>query len=420
MQAVLLAAGKSSRFYPYNQTFEHKSLVPLMGKTILEHTIDALRANDITDIILVVGENSGIPEMFGNGERLGVSLTYRKHVGAQGMGAALLDAKDVIRGEFFLLNANHIDFGTFAKDMYAKYQEGKAVLLGCEERNSSAFGYMTIDGDKVTDIVEKPHVITTDMLRVIGMYLLPQTFLQTLEKTPLSHYHFEEALQTFAKTEEVLFVRTENHPLSLKYVTDLFAMKDYLLGGIAEQSISKEAHIAESAEIIGNVVIEEGAKILEGVCIKGPAYIGRNVTVGNRAILRNGVMVEEGAVIGSQLEVKNTLIMPRTTTHSGFIGDSLIGQDTKIAANVVTANARLDRQPVAITVKEERILTGLRHVGAIIGSNANLGIRVSTMPGIIIGNNVVIGPSTTVMKDVADKRKYYTKFQEVVEEIYEK
>lgn len=413
MQAVILAAGKSSRFYPYNQTFEHKSLISIMGKTILEHTIESVKSCGIEDIIIVTGKESKIPELLGNGEKLGVRISYKEHEGAKGMGAALLEAKDLLHDNFFLLNAYHLDFADFAREMQ---NLASVVILGRKEAGSPAFGYVKTEGERVVQIIEKPNSVSFDMLRIIGIYFLSPAFLDTLSKTPLSHYHFEEALDAYAKENVVRFVETDKPSLTLKYTTDLFAAKDYLLGKIKGQQISPKASIASDAVITGDVVIEDDATIMEGVCIKGPAYIGKGATIGNRSILRNGVDVEKSVVIGSQMEMKNVLVMDGATTHAGFIGDSIIGEKTKIAAGIVTANARLDRQPVAITIKGEKISTGLRHIGVIIGSNANLGIRISTMPGVIIGNDVIVGPSTTVMKDIPDNTKYFTKFQEVVEQ----
>lgn len=417
MQAVILAAGKSSRFYPYNQTFEHKSLIPLMGKTILEHTITSLKKSQITNIIIVVEKESTIPNLLGDGKHLGVSISYCFHEGAKGMGAALLEAKDLLHENFFLLNAYHADFEDFAQEMIDKNQEGTAVLLGRKETGSPAFGYFSIDKNYVTGIIEKPKSITSEMLRIIGIYLLPPVFLNTLSTTPLSHYHFEEALNTCAKENKVSYVSTDKPSLTLKYVTDLFTFKDYLLGKIKGQNISSKAKVSEDVVITGNVIIEDDVTIMEGVCIKGPTYIGKGTTIGNRAIIRNGVITEENCVIGSQLELKNSIVMDGTTTHSGFIGDSLIGRNTKIAAGVVTANARLDRQSVKLEIKGEKVDTGIRHLGAIIGSDCNLGIRISTMPGVIVGNNVIVGPSTTIMKNIPENTKYYTKFEEVIEEI---
>jgi len=65
-------------------------------------------------------------------------------------------------------------------------------------------------------------------------------------------------------------------------------------------------------------------------------------------------------------------------------------------------------------VKREKIPTRHRYLGAFIGDGVDIGIKVSAMPGVIIGGNVTVGPSTVVMKNIPDNIKYYTKFHEVV------
>ena len=49
-----------------------------------------------------------------------------------------------------------------------------------------------------------------------------------------------------------------------------------------------------------------------------------------------------------------------------------------------------------------------------VGGGTRIGIKSSTMPGTIIGRNAVVGSETTVMNNINDNTKYYTKFQEVV------
>jgi acetyltransferase-like isoleucine patch superfamily enzyme len=71
---------------------------------------------------------------------------------------------------------------------------------------------------------------------------------------------------------------------------------------------------------------------------------------------------------------------------------------------------------VKATVKEKEVDTGLSFLGATIGDKAKIGIHVSTMPGVIIGSDAVIGPDTQVAKNVPPKVKYYTKFKEIIEE----
>lgn len=415
MQAVILAAGKSSRFEPFT-SLPHKSMVKILGKTILEHTLLSLKKSNVDDVILVVGDNDAIQKEIGDGERLGLKITYVMHIGAQGMGAALLDAKEYLQEKFFLLNAYHMDVEKFSEGMIeVSRSDETVVLLGKKPQDSQQFGMMEINGETVTGVVEKPEKVLDNQLQIIGMYLLTKKFVEVLESTPLEHYHFEKALDMYAKNGNVKFVRTNEATLSLKYAWDLLQVKNYLLSSLTAY-ISPTAKVSEHAVITGNVYIDDEAEVMDGAVIKGPAYIGKKALVGTDAILRNGVDVEAGAVVGARMELKNCLMGESATTHSGFLGDSIVGTNVKIAAYVCSANARLDRQPVMSMVKGEKVSSGLKHLGVIVGENANIGIRVSTMPGNIIGEGAIIGPSTTVMKNIAPHTKYYTRFAEVIED----
>ncbi len=415
MQVVILAAGRSSRFIPFT-SLVHKSMVKVMGKTILEHTLTSISKTGIREVILVVGENSSIPKVIGTGESFGLTIRYVIHIGAKGMGAALLEAQEYLHEKFFLLNAYHIDFDKFFDALCAQQQtDSTVVLLGKKPQSSIQFGVMEINGEKVTDVKEKPAKILDHQLQIIGIYLLNKNFLSVLSATPPDHYHFEKALDMYAKRNLVRFVKTSIATVSLKYAWDLLEIKNYLLRTM-ESYTSAHAKISPHSVITGNVFIEDDATIMEGAVIKGPVYVGKKAVIGNYAVVRGSVAIEENAIVGARMEIKNSLLMDGVTTHSGFLGDSIIGARTKIAAYVCTANARLDRNPVTTLVKEEKVSSGLTHLGTIIGKDANIGIRVSTMPGVIIGENSIIGPSTTVMKNIGDNTKYYTRFQEVIEE----
>ncbi len=414
MQAVLLAAGKSSRFYPYNQHLEHKSLVVVMGKTLLEHTLDNLKKSSIDKVIIVVGKNSTIPQLLSNWKDIAITFVVQPE--PLGMGDALLHAKKHLEKKFFVLGSYHVDILDFAKEMSALQSKENAVVLVKKDDILDRYGNVTLEKERVIDIVEKPDKAQRTMHRIAAIYLLPKQFIRVLEETPQEEYQFEKALRVFSKNNYVQALVTQKPTVTLKYSWDILGIKDHLLSRVSTSVISKKASVAKDALLIGTVVIEDGATVLEGAIIKGPAYIGKKVLIGNRAILRGGVSIEEQSVVGSQMEVKNTLIMEHTTTHAGFIGDSIIGHDTKIAGGIVTANVRLDRQPVTSMVQGEKVNTGLRHFGTIIGNTSNIGIRVAIMPGVIIGNNVIVGPSTTVMKNIDDDKKYYTKFVETVEE----
>jgi len=414
MQAVLLAAGKSSRFEPFSE----KSLITIAGKTILEHTIISLKKVKVTDIVIVISENSEIPEVIGDGERVGIKISYVIHDGARGMGAALLDAKERLEESFFLLGPYHAEVHEFIKDMLSLQKDTKTVVLLSKKPTRIGYGFLKTENGKVREIIEKPEKLDQTLEQIVAVYLLNKTFLMTLEGISPSHYNFEAALTSYAESGNVTHLLTNKKTLTLKYAWDLLDIKDYILSKLPHH-ISKKAKIEKDVTIVGDVYVDEDAEIFEKATLKGPLYIGRGAKVGGYALLRNGCSVEENAVVGARMEMKNTLLLEHATTHSGFIGDSVIGRDTKIAGNFCTANVRLDRGPIPIVVKGEKVDSQKKSLGVFLGSSVNIGASVTTMPGTIIGERVIVGPSTTIMKNIPKDVTFYTKFSETIEKHHE-
>ncbi|MCL5435244.1 MAG: NDP-sugar synthase [Patescibacteria group bacterium] len=417
MKAVILAAGQSSRLYPFAKD-KHKSMIKIMGKPLLEYTVEELRKNGIKDLVMVVGSESSVEDYFSNGKKYGVNIEYVVQSEPLGMGNAILSARKYIDDDFLLLHSYHFDAVDFIKDLTkTQNNKSKITLLAKERKDTFSQGVLSVDKDRVLDVVEKPvKGKEPSKLCIVGIYLISKDFLNELQNTPVEQYQFEKALSAFAKKNIVKFIEIKSDTVSLKFPWDLIQVKNYLLKNI-KRSISKNASVAKSAEIIGEVVIDECATIMEGVRIKGPCYIGKNVTVGNNTLLRDGVCIEEGCTVGAFMEMKNTLVMKGSKTHSGFIGDCVIGENVRIGAQFSTGNVRLDRKTVNVVVKGEKIDSGIKNLGVMIGSNVRVGIKSSTMPGVIIGENSIIGPLTVVLNNVAEGTKYYTKFAEIVNKI---
>jgi UDP-N-acetylglucosamine diphosphorylase / glucose-1-phosphate thymidylyltransferase / UDP-N-acetylgalactosamine diphosphorylase / glucosamine-1-phosphate N-acetyltransferase / galactosamine-1-phosphate N-acetyltransferase len=414
MQAVILAAGISSRFYPYN--LEHKSLLKIAGEPIIVHTLRSIKTAGINEVIIVVGKDNLFEPVLGDGTKYGVKIRYVILEEPLGMGAALLKATPFLDSEFFLLHGHHFDFFELKKELDSKINNGENVVLLAKESDSvSAFGVLKLENDNVLEVKEKPSKgEESSRYRIVGIYYLNSDFITSLKSVKSEHYSFESALNEYAKRGKVKAVITKKDLITLKYPWDLLNLKTLLIKNL-KPNISNFAKISKSAKITGNVVIEDGSEISENAIIKGPAYIGKNVYIGTNVLIRNESDIEEGVKIGANMEIKNSLIMDKTTTHSGFIGDSVVGLNCKIGSSFDTANVRLDRSTVKTVIKEEKIDTGIKSLGTMIGSHVIVGGRVSIMPGVIVGNNVNIGPSSSVMKNIPSDTVFYTEFKEVVE-----
>ena len=75
---------------------------------------------------------------------------------------------------------------------------------------------------------------------------------------------------------------------------------------------------------------------------------------------------------------------------------------------------RIDRKNVKSVVKGEKVDTGLKSLGVIIGHNTNIGIGVQAMPGILVGSGCIVGPGSLILENIEGNTKYYSKFKSVV------
>jgi len=87
--------------------------------------------------------------------------------------------------------------------------------------------------------------------------------------------------------------------------------------------------------------------------------------------------------------------------HLSYVGDSILGNGTSLGAGTVTANLRFDDSTIQSEIKEQRINSQRRKLGAIIGDGVRTGINVSIFPGVKIGAGAWIWPGVTISRDVA-------------------
>ncbi|MFA5249578.1 MAG: sugar phosphate nucleotidyltransferase [Candidatus Paceibacterota bacterium] len=412
-QAVILAAGESSRFWPLNSC--HKSLVRIMGKPVIWHTINGLRQCGIEEITIVQSSSREIEKALQPFVSDLPGLKYAVQKDPLGMGDALLQVKGLLKGQFFLLNADRVDCGDIIKEMADKSinSGSKTVLLGQKTQNTWLYGIARLDGERISGIVEKPQKGKEPSdIRIVGIYLLEDKIFDHFGKTE-SLNDLEETLSLYMKDNDsrIVIVPDGRQELSLKYPWHLFAVRNYLFDKyLTGPKISSTACVDETAVIKGNVLIGENVKVLEGAVIKGPCYIGDNSIIGNNSVVREYCDLEEGAVAGAFSEVTRTIFQSDVHVHSGYFGDSIFDTGCRVGAGTVTANARLDRGEIKAKVQRqaggekrtEMTGTGLDSLGIIAGKNSKIGINVSLMPGRTIGKNCTVGPGTVLMENLQD------------------
>jgi len=420
MKAVILAAGQSSRFWPLNM--RHKSLFKIMGKPIIYWTILGLKRTGVKEIIVIQGPAKDIETEFADYKMPGLKIRYLIQKEPKGMGNALWQARSFLEDKFLVLNAERVDAGEIIQNSKFKIQNCKALLFGQKTKNPQLFGIARIKKDRILEIVEKPKKgKEPSNIRVLGLYLLEPRFFNFYQKVKKHKYDFETALSEYMKKTCVrleVLKKSEEETSSLKYPWHLFKVQRYLFDKFLKRKIKKSASVSKGVLIEGKVYVGHRVKIFENAVIKGPCYIGDDSVIGNNSIIREYVNLENNVLIGALAEVCRSIFQEDVHCHSGFFGDSIFGRGCRIGAGVITANVRIDRGEIKVKsqksgAKSQKINTGLKSLGTIMGENSKIGVHSSLMPGVLIGANCLIGPSSVVFENIKDSSILYTKFKKI-------
>ncbi|MFA6915398.1 MAG: UDP-N-acetylglucosamine diphosphorylase [Parachlamydiales bacterium] len=141
------------------------------------------------------------------------------------------------------------------------------------------------------------------------------------------------------------------------------------------------------------VFFEEDCIVEPGAYIQGPCYIGRGTIIRNGAYIRGNVVTGTHCVIGHTTEIKNSILLNAVhAAHFAYIGDSILGNNVNLGAGVKLANLRLDGNQIIIESDDDKINTGLRKFGAIIGDGSQIGCNAVCNPGTLVGQKSVWHP----------------------------
>ncbi len=392
MQTVILAAGQGTRLRPLSESIP-KPMLPVAGRPIAAHVADAAVAGGADELIFVTGYmNEVVEEHFGESYR-GVSVKYATQDEQLGTAHAVAAARDHLEDDFAVLNGDNLYDKASIAELFA---DGPGIGV-YRVAAPSNYGVVSVDGGRVTDIVEKPADPPTDLANA-GVYLFPAEAREHLD-VPMSERGEHELTDVLARVIDEHTVRPAelDRWMDVGRAWELLEANELLLG---EQDRRIDGTVDTDATLKGTVVIEEGAEIEAGVTIEGPVYVGPGCTIGPNAYVRGATLLEGDVHIGHAVEVKNSVVMQGTDVpHLSYVGDSVLGRNVNFGAGTNVANLRHDDEAVKLTVKGERISTGRRKFGVVVGHSAKTGINTSLAPGVTLSGDAMTMPGETVTRD---------------------
>ena len=146
-----------------------------------------------------------------------------------------------------------------------------------------------------------------------------------------------------------------------------------------------------------NIWIHKNAHVFESAYIMGPCIIDDGAEVRHSAFIRGGVIIGKNSVLGNSCEAKNAILFDNVQVpHFNYVGDSILGSHSHMGAGSITSNVKSDKKLVVIKNGDEVLETGIKKVGAFLGDNVEVGCNSVLNPGTFIGPNSRIYPLTSV------------------------
>ncbi len=392
IQAVIMAAGKSTRTWPLTLT-KPKPLLKVMNKEIIKHNLDALQGL-VSEVIIIVGfKKEMIIEEIGH--KYGkLKIRYAEQKTLLGTGHALKYVENLIRNKFIVIGGDDI----FSRKDIKACLRHKYAVLGCKVEDPGRFGVFVVKGKEVKKIVEKPKKFISDIANT-GLYVFDKSVFEfKLRKSQRGEYEIVDYINALIKKERVICEKVKEHWLSVGYPWDLIEANSVLVSKIKNDIKGK---VEKNVTVKGKLKAGKGTEILSGTYIKGNVIIGENCLIGPNCYLRGNTSIGNGCHIGQAVEIKNSVIMDNAKVpHLSYIGDSVIGENSNLGAGTITANLKHDNKNVRSVVKGKIVDTGRRKFGTIIADDVHTGINTTIYPG------RKIWPGTgTLPREIIDKDK---------------
>lgn len=166
---------------------------------------------------------------------------------------------------------------------------------------------------------------------------------------------------------------------------------------------------AEYEERSPHVWVHKTAKTAPTAFLGAPCVIGPDTEVRHCAFIRGSALVGAGCVVGNSVELKNVILFDGVQTpHYNYVGDSILGFKSHMGAGSITSNVKSDKTLVVVLNGEERLETGRKKFGAILGDFVEVGCNSVLNPGTVVGPRTNIYPLSCVRGAVPGDSIYKT------------
>lgn len=384
-QAIVLAAGRGDRLSVLT-SLRPKVMLPIGNKPILEYVIEALRANGILDIVLVVGYHKElVQDYLGSGERFGVNFQYVVQEHQLGTGHALSAAEQLADDQFLVVPGDNI---FHAEAIGALVHSPLNSILVTNQARGEQYGVVEIKNGVVTNLVEKPIEQVSPWINTGAYYLSREIFGYLSQELNLP-----DAINNVIKDgKKITVAETTEDWWDAIYPWDLLKLNGLVLTRFEGDS---QGQCEPGVTIKGSVTIGAGSVVRANSYIVGPVIIGEGCEVGPGVVIFPYTSIGSNAVIESFTQLRNCII-----------GESVqIGSHSHLTDTIVGGGSSTGPYFLATSADATIIINGVPisiRTGATISENVQIGSAVSLTAGVIVGHGARISDMKQIQNEIPD------------------
>jgi bifunctional UDP-N-acetylglucosamine pyrophosphorylase/glucosamine-1-phosphate N-acetyltransferase len=381
--AVVLAAGQGTRM----KSDAPKVLIPLCGKPMLWHALEALKSATTQKPVVIVGHGADAVQKY-----VADAADCVLQEPQLGTGHAAMQAESLLKGKTDYVIVTYADMPLLRGETFQR-------LVEKQRSNSGPFSMMTVIADDPRGfgrVVRKPDgtvnaiveeiVATPEQQQIkelnVGAYCFNADWLwdalHRIEKNPKKgEYYLTDIVEIAAKDNlpvqavvhddfiETIGINTRIHLSEAEAAMRMRINREHMLNGVSMMNpaatyIDVGVKIGKDTLIMPNTYLQGDTEIGENNLI-GPNTIVRNSKIGNRckilasdlegAILEDDIdmgpfaRLRKGAQLKSHVHMGNFGEVKDSTLHEGvkmghfsYIGNANVGANTNIGAGTITAN----------------------------------------------------------------------------------
>ncbi len=427
MDAIILAAGKGTRLWPYAEV-RPKAMVPVAGKPLVDYNISSLKKAGINNIFLGAGKlHEQISRYYRNDDSVRIIPVGQSRGSAETLKIILQshqpESAVVVWGDTVI---NEKDL-----ELLIKAETGTLLLSPLQNESPGDWITCTTKNGFVSGFLGHPRDEGTHRLAAlkISSHFFPYLDINPgyfpdiqVGMMPPEEFFLEASLADFIKDGHKLkALITErdyfdiDKPWQLMTINNLMVEKKCL--ELTANKISEGASIDDSALIEGFIKLGKNSHIGRNVIVKGSLIAGDNTiiengaiidghaVVGNNTIIENFCFISDGSSIGDNCHINhcaelNGVIFNHVFLYHYMEFYGIIGEATDLGAATVCGTLRFDDGFTTHRIKGRKESPHDYSNAIYLGDYVRTGVNAIIMPGCKVGVYSIVGPGVLLEKDL--------------------